>query len=243
VVAVAALAFAVGLGGALVGAGCGGGDAVQEEEPTTAAGPRRSAGGERRPDGLAVSGLLGTIRPEYVDEALRMKQNAFLRCFERRLDQVEVLAGEIQMAFRVDLEGRVRWVYPKRSTLGDREMERCVLDVARGTRFRAPSGGEAEFTWGMTFPGLDDVRPPVGWPADRVAAQLAAGAAQVGACHAGAAFSVTAYVAPGGVVMTAGASTEVQEAADALDCVVGAVRAWRMPDPGSYPAKVTFAVR
>jgi hypothetical protein len=223
--------------------GCGGSAEQRGDGPTTAALTRRAAEGERRPDELTATGLLGTIRPEHVDEALRAKQSAFLRCFERRLEHLEILSGEVQLAFRIDVQGRVLWVFPKRSTLGDRDMERCILDVARGTRFRAPSGGEAEFTWGMTFPGLDDVRPPVGWPPDRVATQLSAGAAQVGACRAGAAYTITAYVAPGGAVMAAGASTDSESAADAIDCVVGAVRSWRMPDPGSYPAKVTFSVR
>ena len=55
---------------------------------------------------------------------------------------------------------------------------------------------------------------------------------------------VTAYVAPGGRVISAGASTpDAEAAATAVDCVVDAVRGLTMPDPGSYAAKVTFLVQ
>ena len=56
-------------------------------------------------------------------------------------------------------------------------------------------------------------------------------------------FSVTAYVAPGGQVFAAGASAASHEASENIDCVVHAVQALHMPDPGSYPAKVSFQLR
>ena len=54
---------------------------------------------------------------------------------------------------------------------------------------------------------------------------------------------MTAYVAPGGSVLAAGASAPDAESAEALDCVTESVERWEMPDPGSYFAKVTFQVR
>jgi hypothetical protein len=42
--------------------------------------------------------------------------------------------------------------------------------------------------------------------------------------------------------MSAGAATSGPEGADALGCVADAVREIDMPDPGSYPAKVSFEV-
>jgi hypothetical protein len=53
---------------------------------------------------------------------------------------------------------------------------------------------------------------------------------------------VTAYVAPGGTVMAAGASAADPEMLEKLDCVTEHVKSWDLPDPGSYPAKVTFSV-
>ena len=66
---------------------------------------------------------------------------------------------------------------------------------------------------------------------------------------------VTAYVEPGGTVVSAGvasgAQAEAVQGADAppdtsegvLDCVAGQVKGWELPDPGSYPGKVTFDLR
>ncbi len=43
-------------------------------------------------------------------------------------------------------------------------------------------------------------------------------------------------------MLAVGASTSQQENAVNLDCVASAVSQWTMPDPGSYPAKVTFSL-
>ena len=49
-------------------------------------------------------------------------------------------------------------------------------------------------------------------------------------------------IARGGQVLAAGASAPEAEAAETLDCVTEAVREWIFPDPGSYPAKASFAL-
>ncbi|HEX2677474.1 MAG TPA: hypothetical protein VHM19_12560, partial [Polyangiales bacterium] len=67
--------------------------------------------------------------------------------------------------------------------------------------------------------------------------------ASLDACSPGdARYELTAYVSPGGSVLAAGASTDSPEAADKLDCLTDAVKSWKMPDPGSYAAKVTFSL-
>jgi hypothetical protein len=43
--------------------------------------------------------------------------------------------------------------------------------------------------------------------------------------------------------MAAGAAADAPEAAESIDCVTQAVAAWAMPDPGSYPAKITFVLQ
>src|SRR5687768_10557496 len=124
-------------------AGCGGGGAASEETSE-----ETSSGGERareRDDGSSITGLMGTIGRDEVEETLNPRMQRFLRCFEQRLGDVEFLAGEIRMSFRIHEDGTVAWVYPSQSDIGDREAEQCVLSVARSARFPQPHGGEAEF--------------------------------------------------------------------------------------------------
>lgn len=223
---------------ALVGAGCGGAAAP---EPTT---PEHRAGAHHteveRTDGVAISGLMGTISQDAVRHALEAHMNAFARCFSDRMSAVEFLSGDITMSFRVDTAGNVLWVYPSASTIGDHDTEVCVLDVALHTHFSPPHGGEAEFTWGFGLDAADDVRLPTSWPETHVADVVSENRSSLGSCGRSTGFEVTAYVAPGGTVMAAGGTAPDADSLPALHCVVTAVRGWTMPDPGSYAAKVSF---
>jgi len=198
-------------------------------------------------DGMQIQGLMGTLTREDVNRGLEPRMNRFMRCFSARYGSLDVLGGHFELAFRVAVDGSVLWVYPRRSSIGDRATERCLLEVAAATRFRPPRGnGEAEFGWPLELDAPEDVRPPLNWDSMQVSATLAEHMREMldGCPVAGTAgFEVTAYVAPGGRVMAAGAAADTQVAPEALDCVTDMVLAWPMPDPGSYPAKVTFAVR
>ncbi len=234
------------LAAALVG--CGGSAGSTEEPAGFEAGEPGSGGETERDDGVQIEGLMGTISAEDVQMALEPKMQRFAQCFASRYGDLEVVGGHFEMAFRVGADGSVEWVYPRRSTVGDRETERCMLDVARRTRFREPRGGSAaEFSWSLDLDPPDDVRPPFNWDAERAAEPLTTHASTVMSdClprGVSARYLVTAYVAPGGAILAAGAAADAPEAADSLDCVADAVRAWEMPDPGSYPAKITFVLQ
>lgn len=239
-IVIAALACAGALGGGL--AGCGGGSETTE---TTARGD--STVGEEREeepdDGSEITGLMGTIRQDQVRDTLEPRMSSFMRCFERRMGEVEFLGGEVQLAFRIHTDGTVAWVYPSRSTIGDRDAERCVLESAARARFPRPRGGEAEFSWGFAFDPPEDVRPPLSWDATRVGAALMSGAPGLASRCGVSGARVTAYVAPGGRVIAAGASTPDADSLASIDCILDAVRSLTMPDPGSYAAKVTFLVQ
>jgi hypothetical protein len=220
--------------------GCGGEEPVAP--PTRAA---ASSGGEVAAParaGMQVEGILGTIPQRRIEETLRAKQPAFQRCFFEGMNEVEVLGGHIKFYFRVGLDGRVEWVQPRGSSIGHRPTELCLLELASKVRFPEPKGGgPAEFVWGFEIENPGGVRPPVAWPQMRVSKQLESQRASLSACGVGAEhYSATAYVAPGGSVLAAGVATDAQPTAEKLDCIVAAIKGWHMPDPGSYPAKVSF---
>lgn len=227
---------------ALGAAGCGG----SSESTETAARGDATAGEERpaeRDDGSQITGLLGTIRRDQVDNTLQPRMDSFMRCLAPRLGEVEFLGGEVRLSFRIHTDGTVMWVFPSQTTIGDRQAEQCVLDVARRARFPRPQGGEAEFTWGFAFDPPEDVRPPLSWEATRVGESLMRGAPGLAQRCGVSGVRVTAYIAPGGQVMTAGASAPDADSLAQVDCVIEAVRGLTMPDPGSYAAKVTFLVQ
>jgi len=117
------------------------------------------------------------------------------------------------------------------------------LEAARGTRFPRPSGGEAEFSWGFGMDPSEDVRPPLNWEASSLSGQEGDLVAAGRRCGGGGPYTITAYIAPEGAVVAAGGTTPDAESEQTLDCILEAVREMTMPDPGSYPAKVTFEVR
>lgn len=223
----------------LAAVACGGDEPAEEtmveEEPT--AGAEEEA--PREEEGVAIEGLMGTISEMAVQRGMEPRMGRFMRCFMERYGSVEVLGGHIDMAFRIRRDGSVLWVYPRESTIGDRETERCLLEQAGSIRFSRPQGGEAEFNYPLDLDAPEDVRPPVPWDASRVASAVERQRGEIVDCGTGP-FTVTAYVSPGGAVLAAGASTTDPAQADALDCVAELVKGWEMPDPGSYPAKVTF---
>jgi hypothetical protein len=228
---------------ALLASACGGGDGESE----TVAEDQTTGGGERPrevDDGLEVEGLMGSLSTDEVNGTLQPRMQRFARCFSDRYGSLDIVGGRVRFSFRVAVDGSVRWVYPSESTIGDRQTERCLLDVAGSTRFPQPRGGEAEFSFPIEFDPPGDVRPPFNWEPERTEELVAEnGAGVLSQCGARGPVSVTAYVAPGGAVLAAGASVADQSMAEVLDCVSDAVRAWSMPDPGSYPAKVTFLLQ
>ena len=225
-------------------AGCGGGGAESTSEE--AATEARTSGAEapaRHQDEPEITGLLGTIPRHEVERTLDPQIPRFMRCFEQRMGQVEVLSGEMSLAFRIRTDGTVAWVYPAASDVGDRQAEQCVLALARGVRFPPPRGGEAEFRWSLGFDAPDDVRPPLPLHEDALGRQRERVASLARECNAHGAYHVTAYIEPGGRVLAAGGSAPSADAEAGLDCILERVRALEMPDPGSYVAKMTFAVR
>jgi hypothetical protein len=217
-----------------------GGEERQVEEPQ----PQSSEGVEWVPprDSMQVSGegFMGTIPEHKINGTLEPKMSTFQRCFFEGAEVVAFIGGHIKLYFRVGLDGRVEWVHPRGSSIGHRGTEQCIVAAAKKTRFPKPrGGGPAEFVWGFDLE--PNGRPPVDWDESRVRSRVDAQAASLAGCGIDDfRYIVTAYVAVGGHVLSAGAAADSQEAADKIDCVLEAVQAWEFPDPGSFPAKVSF---
>jgi hypothetical protein len=222
-------------------AACGGSEpSTLPSAPEPQAGAEQPATEPRR--GMQVEGILGTIPQRKIEETMHAKLPALQRCFFEGMGEIEYLAGYIKFYFHVELDGRVGYVHPRGSSIGHRPTEQCLVDIAKKTRFPEPKGGgPAEFVWGFELEAPGGVRAPVDWPEDRVARVVSEQHGSLEACGlADDHYVVTVYVAPGGNVQAAGAAADSQAAADKIDCVLGAIKTWQLPDPGSYAAKVSF---
>ncbi|MGE0788559.1 MAG: AgmX/PglI C-terminal domain-containing protein [Sandaracinaceae bacterium] len=201
---------------------------------------------EAPPPEVTVSGLTGSLSDVEAHGALDPRMNEFARCFFDHSSALHQLGGDVRLHIRVGIDGNVVSAYPEDSTVGHRDVERCLGEVAMHTRFPRPRGGEARLTWPISMDPPEDVRHAATWDPGRVAHLVERRAAEVlsqcavapepGAAEP--AIQVTAYVR-GGRVIAAGAASREETTSQALDCVVDQVRRWPMPAAPRL-AKVTF---
>lgn len=104
-------------------------------------------------DGMKVSGLMGTLDPGQVQLAMNQTFPAATQCYHRVARRKPYVGGKMEMKFRVRTDGTVKRIQLLSSNVGSREIESCVLSKLAETRFPKPrGGGEAEFTYPITFP-------------------------------------------------------------------------------------------
>jgi hypothetical protein len=134
--------------------------------------------------------------------------------------------------------------YLETSTLGDRQTEKCLLDVIRAQTWPKPVGGQVgEARNSLSFDPPDDVRPPLEWSIDNISAALSQVQSDIDNCKQHASlgrYAATVYVDTDGSALSAGGTPPGPNADLALDCLIGVLRSVKYPSPGSYPAKVTF---
>ena len=192
---------------------------------------------------MTIEGQLGTLPQAHVRRVLRDAEHTMMECYTRRVEELPVLAGRVELRIRVGTDGAVRWALPT-STLGDRTTEQCMTDAAAALHFDAPCGGEAEVTTSLEMDGGPDRRPATEWPAQRAAAAIRTRRTAIAACRHGdvTPLQVTLYVAQDGSVAAAGASIANEGAVTVADCVLREVHAVRFPSPGSWLARTTVTI-
>jgi hypothetical protein len=181
--------------------GCGGGSTPppkSDDSSTTSVSPRRPSSG-----GPSVSQELGSIDERAVEQTFAKLEPKLESCHVKGRGRVEYLAGDIKVFLRIDQHGKVRYGFFEEATIGDRDTEKCILDVLAAADWPKPQGGEAEVRNGFGWsPGGE--RAPTAWGPEKVTGALEANKEAKGAiakCKAGVsgAFRVTAYVEPGEV--------------------------------------------
>ena len=213
-------------------AGCGASTPPPKEPEPEAAAPSRPVN-----SGIKVASELGTIDPNATKSAFRALFPKFMACQKERLDEIEVLSGNVNFFLRVGSDGAAKWVYFLESDVGDCETEKCLLGVVRSASWPKPDGGDAEVQFAMELP-QHSAREATSWSVDKIAS-LAASAEK---CKAGssATYTVTVYVGEGGKVIGVGVAAPEKDADEKIDCVVKMVKKLKPPSPGNWTAKVSF---
>lgn len=192
---------------------------------------------------------LGSIDQRAVEKTFERLQTKLEKCHDSGREKVDTLFGDVKVFLRVDQSGKVRYGYLEDSSIGELDTEKCILSVFSSTQWPKPEGGEAEIRHGFGWPGGGE-RAPTKWGPEKVLKALedSKGAKKdVEKCKAGVSgdFIVTGYVAPDGKhgkFQGVGATPPDKAAADKVECIVDAVKGLKLPSPGGYAAKVTFAL-
>lgn len=165
---------------------------------------------------------IGGMDEYAVNEAFNALAPDFARCVARGSEELATLGGHAEIALRVRRDGRIRWAYLRDSTLGDRDTERCVLDLVRSTRWPRPLSGE-----GLADSSFD-VEPrtePAVVDARRVGRGVVRARNQTDGCRRGVrgTFRATVHLADDGRVVAAGVAPPSEEGESVADCVAESI--------------------
>jgi hypothetical protein len=218
---------------------CGGSEpAAKAPEPVAEA-------DDDRPSPVSMSAEIGGLNEEKVDKTFQGALPDFQRCLDDGSKRVEFLGGSVSFFVKIDVHGKADQAYLEKSTLGDRETEKCLLDSLRDKRWPKPVGGMHGLARkSFDFDPPNDVRAPTDWSRERVSEAVSRLSRKVSACKKGdrGAFEATVYVATDGTVLAAGVTPPDEAGESDVDCLVDALKGATLPSPGSWPAKVTFSL-
>lgn len=190
---------------------------------------------------------IGGMNQYDVEDTFTRLQEPIFACVRHGTDRLSEMGGKFSVKLRVNKKGSVVSAYLAQSTLGDRETERCVLDVARSVSWPKPLGGEgiAERSF-----DVDPSVEPVQWKADKARNAKKTLGQKLDKCYREAVgsarqaedgvFTATAYIDARGKVVAAGVAPPHAAGERVADCLVNALRETKFGSPGRKAAKVTF---
>lgn len=191
------------------------------------------------PGPSSVEGEIGGMDEYAMVETFNQLQNELARCVEQGSARIDRLGGQAKVALRVRRDGSTRWAYLQESTLGDRETERCVLDLVRRQRWPRPLSGEGLAETNFEVEPREE--PPELDPR-RLGRGVSHARSDSRRCRRGVrgAFRATVYLTRDGRVMSAGVAPPSEEGESVADCVVEAIENTRFGKVGHKIAKVSF---
>jgi hypothetical protein len=195
-----------------------------------------------------VRGLSGTLNKDDVHQTMDARQRALNACTERARQSHSAglgwVGGQMRFAFKVDAEGKIASLRPTLSSLGHYELEQCLTEVVRETRFPKPSGrATADFSWGMKVEPANS-HAPATLRASAIASSVRKHRSEIRkqcALPRRTRLRVTAYVSTSGQVLSSGATSSPPAAQQAVPCVLEQLSKWHLPKQKRV-TKVSFGL-
>jgi hypothetical protein len=199
---------------------------------------------EHHHSGVSVSSEIGGLDEQKVNAAFESTLTGLERCLQQGASRVEFLGGSVSFFVKIDMEGKVDGAYLEKSTLGDRDTEKCMLGAMRSRKWPKPVGGEHGLARkSFDFDPPNDVRAPADYDHDHLGKGLDKISGKLASCkNAKGPYEATMYVATDGSVLSASVTPPNEDGEGSIDCLVSALKDADFPSPGSWPAKVTFTL-
>lgn len=106
-------------------------------------GPVSLAGGVKKETKILPghTTVQGGLKRREISRVIRRSLPRFKFCYEKQLNANPNLGGKVSVYFAISPSGQVARASLRESTIADRRVEECVLDVMRSLRFPPPRGG------------------------------------------------------------------------------------------------------
>jgi hypothetical protein len=214
-------------------------DATSPDEDPSAT-PKRRGGSE-----LSMEADVGAMNEAQVNEAFNKASPRMLECLGK--SSVPAASGVVRVVVHVDASGSAVKSFLKKSTVGDRTAEECILAAVRGRSWPAPVGGKVGIAESeLAFEPPSGVRAPIDWSESDAGKNVGAAREVLSSCRSNASagpLSATLIVETDGSVASVGVAGDDEASEKAAPCVVEGLKAIKLNSPGSFAAKLTLAPR
>ncbi|HVU49683.1 MAG TPA: TonB family protein [Polyangia bacterium] len=190
---------------------------------------------------MKLDNEMGVLETADVEDALQARFDDVRACYERAGKAREYAGGRVLLHFLVDGAGHAEDVWVVESSLGNYDVERCLVEVGRSVVFQAPSGHKATtFDYPVEFRSTHEVAV-LDVDGLKIDHDLATFLPQLAPCGRLAQEPVNAimYIEPTGFPGSVGlaASGALDEAA--AECAVRTIQKWKMS--ATLPGKMLRA--
>ena len=231
--------------GFAAGAGCGSDKAARQEGgPEHAMKRHAPRGGIHAADpspGMSIDSEFGALDTEEVEATLKDHFDEIRGCYHRAGKAQRYAEGRVMLRFLVGGDGIAQDVLVIESTLGNYDVERCLVEVGRRVAFHAPAGHKpTTFEYPVEFRSTNQqaVLDVDGLKFDH---DLSVFMPQLAACgqltFEGA--NAVVYIEPNGFPGSVGLAAGTMLDEDVGDCMVQTIRGWKMS--ATMPGRVTRA--
>lgn len=180
---------------------------------------------------MGLQNEIGVYDSADVEETMAAHMEEARDCYRRAGKARRYAAGKVNLRFMVDGTGKPQDVLVIATDLGNYDVERCLVDLARGVQFPAPAGHKATtFEYPVEFRSTREVEVQDLEDSLKVDRDVAALMHSLSACGAVTANGASAsfYIEPNGFIASVGLAGDSAFDEEAGACTVKEMRRWKM---------------